>query len=160
MFSLGLRGTALGNRWAKALLDDKTLAERYKQTKAEGQLAQKKFRAIWCQGLWNDAKRRRVMTQSRGDRTVSSKDFAPIGVWVMKEGGYYEAARGVQKFIQKVTERGLHGKYFRVHEWTERMEIAIPKTKITEYMGNDWNVKTDEEQNTPGDPPQVAARGV
>ena len=60
-----------------------------------------------------------------GNKTVG--DFFPVKVWIENEGGDAAALDGIEFFMQKALARDDWHRYVQIDEWTNRLEIALPK---------------------------------
>lgn len=83
------------------------------------------------------------------DRSTKQGDFDPIDVWVDREGGNQAAVNGIKLFLQKVFNGPVTEwpKYVRVHEWTERFEIALPKARWQLGQENRHTLSSTSKQN-------------
>ena len=138
--SFCLRGTTLGNKWAKQQSQDPELKARYRActdgltSRTEREEAQKAFRRIWISDMWADAMQERREAHTTIDKNSQDGGFHTLEWWINEEGGgrpTTAAVEGVRTFVANVMSMPVaeRSRYMMVHELTGRLEIAIPKKK-------------------------------
>ena len=133
--SFSLHGGTLGNKWSRALKEDADLKAKYAQCK-KGYEQQRKFRMAWMDTVWKDAQHTRTETHSISDSTTTTGEFHPLSVWLKKEGGDVAALRGLKTFLSKVVNRPDWMTFISVNEFTERVEVALPKKSWSNEFKN------------------------
>ena len=136
--SFDMRGS-VGQRWAKSIKSDPKLKSKYKECK--GYEAQRSFRQAWAATFWEKVKEERL------ERVVSQKTqetsgiFEPLEVAIKNEGGSTAAVEGVRKFCMKAMTSESPEKYIRINDWTERLEVNMPKDGWKDTFARRWEVR-------------------
>ena len=133
-----LRGGVLGNMWSRDLQRDDALRNNYE--KCKGYKDQRNFRQAWCANIWDSMQQTKKEKTFMKESQRSFGDFQTIAQAVKEQGGGTLATQGIIKFVERALASGEVEKYIRVNEWTDRIEIALPKKGWRNETGKDWQI--------------------